>query len=324
MYSVALPKMVLARTAGTGYEAGRLAREAGIPAWAMDSDDITVANDCFLRTLVLAEHHHDVPDVGLRVGADFTPGQLGVYDYLFTTARTLGEGYAASGRYVDLITGVGQYAVVAATERVVRVTFSLAEDEDRGRELAIQTGMSDLISRSRWATGRPIGAMEVSLRQRAPRRSTTFSDFLGTTRITYGADTDSVTLRAADLELPLRTADPALAAIMERHAASLPRIQPRPTSWPDRVQQALAAAVLAEAPLSLTSVARRLATSPRTLQRRLAEAGTTWRHEVDRARQAQFARLHRHPAAPSGARAGLLGYSDARALRRARRRWAAR
>jgi AraC-like DNA-binding protein len=133
-----------------------------------------------------------------------------------------------------------------------------------------------------------------------------------------------MTLRAADLELPLRTADPALAAIMERHAASLPRIQPRPTGWPDRVQQALADAALAEDPLSLTSVARRLATSPRTLQRRLAEAGSTWRRELDRARQAQFARLHRHPGAPSDGKAGLLGYSDARALRRARRRWAAR
>lgn len=307
----------------TGHEAGRLAREAGIPAWAMDSDDITVANDCFLRTLVLAEHHHDLPDVGLRVGADFAVGQLGVYDYLFTTARTLGEGYAASGRHVDLITGVGQYAVMAAKERVVRVTFSLAEDEDRGRELAIQTGMSDLLSRSRWATGRPISPVEVSLRQRAPRRSTTFADFLGTTRIAYGADTDSVTLRAADLALPLRTADPVLAAILERHAALLPHIQPRPTNWPDRVQQALAAETLAEeGTVSLTAVARRLATSPRTLQRRLAEAGTTWRHELDRARQTQFARLHRHPAAPLDREAGLLGYSDARALRRARRRWA--
>lgn len=315
--------MVLARTTRTGHEAGRLAREAGIPVWAMEGDDITVDNACFLRTLILAEHHRGVPDVGLRAGADFVPGQLGIYDYLFTTARTLGEGHAASGRHVDLITGVGQRGVVAATERDVRVILSLAEDEDRGRELAIQVGMSDFLSRSRWATGRPISPVEVTLRQRAPRRSTTFTDILGTTRITYGADTDSVTLRAADMELPLRTADPVLATILERHAALQPRIQPRPTSWPDRVQQALAAAALAEGTVSLSAVARRLATSPRTLQRRLAEAGTTWRHELDRARQAQFARLHRHPAAPPDRRAGLLGYADARSLRRARRRWAA-
>ncbi|MFC9632328.1 AraC family transcriptional regulator ligand-binding domain-containing protein [Streptomyces mirabilis] len=199
----------------------------------MDSDDITVANDCFLRTLVLAEHHHGVPDVGLRVGADVAPGQLGVYDCLFTTAWTLGEGYAASGRYVDLITGVGQYAVVAATERVVRVTFSLAEDEDRGRELAIRTGMSDLLSF-------PPGE------------------------------------RTADRS---RGGQPAAA-----RAAQVHHVQRLPRHHPDDVR----------------------------------------RHEVHHARQAQFARLRQYPAAPSGGKAGVLGYSDARALRRARRRWAAR
>ena len=59
--------------------------------------------------------------------------------------------------------------------------------------------------------------------------------------------------------------------------------------------------------------------SPRTLQRRLEEEGTSWRGEADalRRKQARLAgeRLSRADVA------AFLGYSDARALRRAARRW---
>ena len=70
--------------------------------------------------------------------------------------------------------------------------------------------------------------------------------------------------------------------------------------------------------MSLDRVARRLATSPRTLQRRLADAGTTWRQELDRAR------LRRATAAGPLSRsrqAQLLGYADAASMRRAAQRW---
>jgi hypothetical protein len=60
--------------------------------------------------------------------------------------------------------------------------------------------------------------------------------------------------------------------------------------------------------------------SPRTLQRRLAEHGTTWRAELDAVRRELAARAA--PAAmPRDALASQLGFASARSLRRARRRW---
>jgi AraC-like DNA-binding protein len=71
----------------------------------------------------------------------------------------------------------------------------------------------------------------------------------------------------------------------------------------------------------MEDVARRLAVSPRTLQRRLAERGTTWRAELDTVRRfrAQQARQFASPTMAS--LATRLAYSDVRSVRRAIRRW---
>ncbi|MBU3066622.1 hypothetical protein KO481_34535 [Nocardia sp. NEAU-G5] len=65
-----------------------------------------------------------------------------------------------------------------------------------------------------------------------------------------------------------------------RDAAAPPALS---RAWAERVAAALVEALNMGA-VSLERVARRLATSPRTLQRRLTEAGTAWRQELDRAR----------------------------------------
>lgn len=77
---------------------------------------------------------------------------------------------------------------------------------------------------------------------------------------------------------------------------------------------------LADRTASLSEVSTALTISPRTLQRRLAEAGTSWRDEVDAARRDLVMQL-----AGAGevrkAIARKVGYSDTRVLRRALRRW---
>jgi AraC-like DNA-binding protein len=97
---------------------------------------------------------------------------------------------------------------------------------------------------------------------------------------------------------------------------------PRPprATWHEHFRHLLADALEHGDP-SITALARRLAISPRTLQRRLAEHGTTWRAELDRARQA-LAR-HYSPAGPPGVArlARQLGYYDPRSVRRALLRW---
>jgi AraC-like DNA-binding protein len=89
--------------------------------------------------------------------------------------------------------------------------------------------------------------------------------------------------------------------------------------WLGELRAALPAR-LADRTASLREVSAAMAVSPRTLQRWLADAGTTWRAEVDTARRELSTEL---AGAGEGRKAVArrVGYSDTRALRRALRRW---
>lgn len=73
---------------------------------------------------------------------------------------------------------------------------------------------------------------------------------------------------------------------------------------------------------TLGELARRLAVSPRTLQRQLAAHDTSLRAEINQARRDLATRLSQN-GANNSVIALRLGYSDTRALRRALRRWRA-
>jgi AraC-like DNA-binding protein len=111
-------------------------------------------------------------------------------------------------------------------------------------------------------------------------------------------------------------ADPRLAGILRRPGAALPP----PVTFAGAFGSALAQALRHGYP-SLRTVASQLALSPRTLQRRLAEHGTTWRAELDTARRAIATGT---APAKMASLSRQLGYSDPRSARRALRRWASR
>ena len=113
----------------------------------------------------------------------------------------------------------------------------------------------------------------------------------------------------------------ALAALLQRAgngAVKLGESEPVPR-WIDSFHQVLAGC-LEDRALLLSVAARRMSVSPRTLQRLLEREGTTWRAEVEAVRRAQATRLERGGLSKSQV-ARRLGYSDARALRRAVKRW---
>jgi AraC-like DNA-binding protein len=107
-------------------------------------------------------------------------------------------------------------------------------------------------------------------------------------------------------------------------ARGLPQPQRQPTEvahglWADRVRD-IVLEQLGRSALSLHTVARMLAVSPRTLQRRLADEGTSWRAVLDATRRQRVTTLMREGATTDLA-AAQVGYAGSRALRRALRRW---
>ncbi|NEW46301.1 AraC family transcriptional regulator [Nocardia cyriacigeorgica] len=299
----------------------RLARAADLPEWVLASGDTMVPSAHQLRLWELVEYQVGDPDVALRIGRINTMSRFGIHDYLFGTAPTLGGGLALSEHYADLITTNIGFAIAGESEDVANADVRLLNGHGRGQQLAMQFALAAVVTRARNATGRDIHPVRVRFRQSAPRRRSGFVELFGTRRIDFGAPTDQITFRTADLALPMRNADPVLAEILRRYAAAQPPPRRLEITWTGQVHQVLLT-LLGDGRVTIDRAARYMATSTRSLQRRLADEGTTWTRELDRARSALVEqRIHRGRHESRDSLAEQVGYSDSGALRRARRRW---
>ena len=122
------------------------------------------------------------------------------------------------------------------------------------------------------------------------------------------------------LEAPSRQHDPRLFQILEAHAARVLAEMPATASLRERVSRAVVER-LREGEPGVADVARALATSERSLQRKLQAEGVSFRDVVDEARH-KLAVVYLGDAALSLTDvACLLGYSEAAAFTRAFKRW---
>ncbi|MVU81371.1 AraC family transcriptional regulator [Nocardia sp. ET3-3] len=315
--SILMARFALQRAARAGLDPDRIARLAGVPAWREGGESTRVSSRYCLRVWELLERETGDPDVALRVSEESDTGEFGLLEYLFLSAETLGAALDACVRHTGSLTTSYSFRVAERTEHEVRYEVRSGVEDCRGRELLVQAAFALLVARGRAATRCPVVPAQVSLRQQAPAELGAFIELFGTRAIDFGGPVDTLTLRTTDLALPMKSADPELTAVLLSYAATLPATPELGVTWLDQLGDALDAA-LADGVATLEVVARRLLTSPRSLQRRLADAGTSWRREVDRARRR---RLQRAEHLPRAQQAEFLGYADPASLRRAVNRW---
>jgi AraC-like DNA-binding protein len=120
--------------------------------------------------------------------------------------------------------------------------------------------------------------------------------------------------------LPLRRRDPALRQWLEGQAARILARLPAAGDVGDEVQSVLSAQLTA-GDLRIAVAARRLAVTVRTLQRRLARAGTSFEARCDDARKEAAETFLSDTTLSIAEVAYLLGYSEPTAFHRACKRW---
>lgn len=163
----------------------------------------------------------------------------------------------------------------------------------------------------------PIAGARVRLRRAEPTDRATWRSLLGADA-ELEAPVDEVIFPRAAMDAPIVRADPALARFFERY------LDERLARIPEDSLLARARAaieeLLPEGPVTLGQVARRMRSSPRTLQRRLADDGTSLTDLAASVRRARALALVE--AGVSFAEiAWMLGYSEPSAFHRAFRRW---
>ena len=134
----------------------------------------------------------------------------------------------------------------------------------------------------------------------------------------FDADVAGLVFPVADLATPLATADTFLYRMMSERLQRIEALAA--ASLPDRVRHQLAWLIYIEG-WDAGMLATRLGLSLRTLNRRLADAGTTLRALRDEAYREAACQLLASTNKPTSEIAAILQYSDQSAFTRAFRRW---
>jgi AraC-like DNA-binding protein len=139
----------------------------------------------------------------------------------------------------------------------------------------------------------------------------------------FGEPAMGFSFRPALLSMGGRGADLALGEVMRRHVEELLARHP---GQGDLLAEARRVLVdrLASGPPSIAEVAQALRMSSRSLQRRLADSGTTFRGLLDETRRELALQHLRNPHTSLTEVALLTGFSDASAFHHAFRRWTGR
>lgn len=249
----------------------------------------------------------------------FDPGAMGVAGQIVVRADDIAHAAALSERFSRLTdTAVGMrwieradcigYAITHRPE-VVAMRFPI--------EVMLGAGYRMMCH----AAGEALPLREVTFAHPAGYPAAAYEELFGAP-VRFGAEESAVWLDHELVTRPLARRDPMTRRYLEAHAeqmlAQLPAAQPPP------IVAQIREAVLVELATSgaeLARVAKHVAMSTRTVQRRLEEAGTSYQDLVDDVRAAMACTLLRDRARSIIDVAFELGYADLKGFYRAFRRW---
>lgn len=140
----------------------------------------------------------------------------------------------------------------------------------------------------------------------------------------FGAGANTATFDAQLLDWPVPNADVSLYPVLCRHAEQLLAQRQAETDTGGTIDAQVHAAIVAglrQGSARLATVAATLAVTPRTLQRKLADAGTSFQALLDQARYGLARDYLREPDLSLVDIAFLLGYQEQSAFNHAFRTW---
>ena len=294
--------------------------QAGLPAGCLDQDDITVAPESAAVMIETAATDLDCLDFGLRVAAKQSLSVLGPLAVALTNSRTLGDALDCLTRYMC----VHSQAVPLTLgedprSRAGTVALYYRPVNEHGPVQTTDMGLGFAHRVLNQVSGGSYGLRSVELPYVPPGPLETYRDFFGAP-VHVGRP-----LRSAVLRFPpevarreLRQGDDTIYQLAIAYLAR--RAADRGEDVVSRVRVPVLDS-LGTTPPSLDGVARLLLIHPRTLQRQLSEAGTSFGEIVDDARREKALRLLLGTDLPVGHVSAMVGFDHQPSFTRAAHRW---
>ena len=291
-----------------------LLRKSGLPPNLCGSGDRMISPEQFFRLWYTLGEVSDDPAIGLRLATLNPPHHLA--DIAARHAQTFGDALGYLARSAMLNSSEPVRIVKTKNECSIEFTGALLNEAAPAPFLDIS--FAQALETGRRGTQQPLHPLRVELTRKASHQEI-YEAHYGC-RVRFKAPRNTIVFRTGDLELPFATYDAELlAALGPKVDREIARLKTQQTTS-SRGKRVLKRFLGGQCP-GIHEVAKELGMSSRTLQRRIAEEGSSFRRLLSDARR-ELARLYLlHPSLGLSQAASLLGYENPNSFLRAFRVW---
>ena len=294
-----------------GYDSTVLLGAAGVSRSQVDDPDGLVPCTSVSALICEAIRIRPLSNLGARVAAETPLGAFQLLDYLIVTCGTVAEGVQQLARFLKITSPCS--LEIKDDEEPIRLVYLGVQDPFTAEfEVALASLHLKRETENQFRpsycsfTHAPDDMIAMEKLLDSPVRSRASWIGLAVSRKAW--------------QLPLRRHDPGLHELLKRDIERVAAEQPPEGDIVTQLRHILPKRI-AQGTHDVEAVAKSLATSVRSLQRRLSAAGTSYQDIVDSTRRKTAGQYLKERKLSIGEVAYLLGYSEPAAFHRAFRRW---
>lgn len=307
--------------AGPGVDQGTLLASVGLELDAESDPKKMLLDTVYYDLLERIAGMVNVTELPLRTGASMRLDEYGALGLAWKAAPTLLGSFSRVERYARVWTSVVEYELRAADSGTL---FILHRSGERrlGLRLSNEATLASAVSISRQVSPAPFAPLEVHLKHPSPRTTEFHERYFGCP-VYFDSDLDALLLSPESLAQSNKLGDEGITRFLDSHLEEELREVVEEASVELLAKDAIARS-LSEGIPKMADVAKSLGLSARSLHRRLADDGLSFRTLTETTRKELAEGLLRDERYSLSEIAFLTGFSEQSAFNRAFKRWIGR
>lgn len=301
-----------------GVDAAKIFRDAGINFSDAGDPERDLPLNSVIRVMEDAAEAAGDPCLGLHFARTYPVGGTGVLGFLFVNSVTVADAMKTVERYVPLLRA--PQTIAFEEEPGGAVLWWRWPDEAKPPYTQLYAAATALlVSRLKLLANPGWQPLRVEM-QNGPLKCKEMAERVFGPNIEYLAKRNAVHVDAETLAQPVARAEPQLRMLLERVGQQMIADMPPQGDISEQTRTAVEH-LMSERRLALDEVASYLGYTPRTLQTRLSQSGTTFEDVLNAARKARAEQLLSLSDMSMTEIAQELGFSELSAFTRAAVRW---
>ncbi|MGK5078979.1 AraC family transcriptional regulator [Janthinobacterium sp. HLX7-2] len=311
-----------------GIDGATLAQAAGVAPHSLEAPTATLAARDYVRLLDAGASLAGDAHFGLHVGQRVRMGTYSAYGLILLSCKDVGQALEQTARYERLAHDLGRSTLLRDG---ALAHYRWTSHYPAASRHLVDSVFAGIRVCGDWLAGMPLPPAQLAFTHdgggdllcHATHRDE-YVRVLGSLPA-FGADANTATFDAQVLDWPVPNADVSLYPVLCLHAEQLLAQRQGNAGSVEGIDAQVRTAIAAglrHGAARLADVAAALAVTPRTLQRKLADAGTSFQAVLDQVRYGLARDYLRQPGVSLVDIAFLLGYQEQSAFNHAFRTWA--